>query len=96
MLSCSGSVHSADYDVQPRPLRSSAAAGSIGLAVFGVLYATGRAVPWPVEERRLEPTAARIGDQLLSRYLLPFEIVSVLLLVVLIGAVLVGKKEVEE
>jgi NADH:ubiquinone oxidoreductase subunit 6 (subunit J) len=49
-----------------------------------------------VAERPAEPTATGIGDLLLSRYLLPFEAVSVLLLVVLVGTVLVGKKEVED
>lgn len=69
----------------------------LGIVVFATLWGVGRSVPWPAEpERALEPTSAGIGDLLLSRYLLPFEIISVLLLVVLVGAVLVGKKEVEE
>jgi len=71
-------------------------AALIGLVTFAVLVAVGRAVPWQVEERALEPTSVGLGDLLLSRYLLPFEAVSVLLLVVLIGAVRVGKKEVED
>jgi len=44
----------------------------------------------------VQPTSAPIGNLLLSQYLLPFEMISVLLLVVLIGAVVVGKKEVQE
>lgn len=69
----------------------------LGIAVFATLWGVGRSVPWPTHSgRALEPTSAGIGDLLLSRFLLPFEIISVLLLVVLIGAVLVGKKEVEE
>jgi len=68
----------------------------LGLVIFAVLVSVARMVPWRVEERPLEPTSAGLGDLLLSRYLLPFEAVSVLLLVVLIGAVLVGKKEVED
>ena len=69
----------------------------LGLVVFATLWGVGRSVPWPVDpSRQLQPTSAGIGDLLLSRYLLPFEIISVLLLVVLIGAVIVGKKEVEE
>jgi len=71
-------------------------AALIGIVTFVILVAVGRTVPWQVEERALEPTSAGLGDLLLSRYLLPFEVVSVLLLVVLIGAVLVGKKEVED
>jgi NADH-quinone oxidoreductase subunit J len=68
----------------------------IGLAVFGTLWGAARMVPWPQAARPAEPTSTALGDLLLSRYLLPFEIVSVLLLVVLIGTVLVGKKEVED
>ena len=69
----------------------------LGIVVFATLWGVGKSVPWPVtESRQLKPTSAAIGDLLLSRFLLPFEIISILLLVVLIGAVLVGKKEVEE
>jgi len=39
------------------------------------------------------PSAARIGHSLLGPYLLPFEIISVLLLVGLVGAVCVARKE---
>jgi len=42
------------------------------------------------------PTTANIGDSLLGAYLLPFEVVSVLLVVGLIGAVVVARKEVRE
>ncbi len=39
------------------------------------------------------PTAKVIGDSLLSRYILPFEAASMLLLIAAIGAVLLGRKE---
>jgi NADH-quinone oxidoreductase subunit J len=68
----------------------------LGVVVFAVLWGVARSVPWPAQERGIVPTSSGIGDLLLSRYLLPFEIISVLLLVVLIGAVIVGKKEVED
>jgi NADH-quinone oxidoreductase subunit J len=71
-------------------------AAAIGVAVFASLVGVIRAVPWPQAQHEAQPTAASIGDLLLSEYLLPFEVVSVLLLVVLVGAVVVGKKEVEE
>jgi NADH-quinone oxidoreductase subunit J len=69
---------------------------ALGLLVFGTLWGTALVVPWPTSSRPVQPTATTLGDLLLSRYLLPFEIVSVLLLVVLVGTVLVGKKEVED
>jgi NAD(P)H-quinone oxidoreductase subunit 6 len=42
-----------------------------------------------------EPRTAALGDALLGRYLLPFEIASVLLLVALIGAIIAGRREVK-
>jgi len=70
----------------------------LGIVVFATLWGTARSVPWPASDapRELAPTTGGIGDLFLSRFLLPFEMISMLLLVVLIGVVLVGKKEVEE
>lgn len=42
------------------------------------------------------PTTAALGDELLTRYVLPFELVSVLLLVVLCGAAYVARRRAEE
>ena len=41
-----------------------------------------------------EPTSAAIGDLLLGKYLVAFEVVSVLLLVALVGAVLIVRRSV--
>lgn len=71
-------------------------AALLGLVILAGLIAVVRSVDWPQASRQVQPTSSGIGDLLLSNYLLPFEIISVLLLVVLIGAVVVGKKEVEE
>jgi len=48
------------------------------------------------EPAKFAPTTARIGDALLTEYLLPFELASVLLLATLVGAVALGRREVEE
>jgi NADH-quinone oxidoreductase subunit J len=40
-----------------------------------------------------QPTTARIGDALLSEYVLPFEVISVVLIAALIGAVTLIRKE---
>jgi len=46
---------------------------------------------------QLEPTTQRIGELILNGpFLLPFEVVSVLLLVALIGAALISRKEVRD
>ena len=42
------------------------------------------------------PTTAQIGDLFLQDYLLPFELASVVLLVALIGAVILSRKEIKE
>jgi NAD(P)H-quinone oxidoreductase subunit 6 len=75
------------------------------LVLFGVLASTASTVaksviPAPV----YKPTTAELGELLMSKYLLPFEVASVLLLAALIGAALLsrpdageeGKGEVEE
>lgn len=51
-----------------------------GLAVFG--HRTEPAAP--------EPTTRLIGDALLSKYVLPFEVISMLLLAALLGAVTIA------
>ena len=46
---------------------------------------------------QLEPTTRRIGELILNgQFLLPFEVVSVLLLVALIGAALISRKEIRD
>jgi NADH-quinone oxidoreductase subunit J len=61
--------------------------------LFGVIFITG----WSKSaEPQIKETTATIGVMLMKDYLLPFEIVSVLLLVVLIGAVFIARREVAE
>ena len=55
-----------------------------------------RIYPWPEAIATTEPTSARIGELFLTDYLLPFEVASVLLLVALVGAVAVARKEVKD
>ncbi len=42
-----------------------------------------------------EPTTAQIGELFLGKYLLPFELASLVLLVALIGAVILARKEIK-
>ena len=63
--------------------------------VFVVLAVISVRAPWlRVRRPDFEPTTATIGDSLLTEYILPFEIASVLLLVAVIGAVVLARKEV--
>ena len=50
--------------------------------------------PWHVRQSLLDiPTAESIGGLLLTRYVLPFEIASLLLTVALIGAIVIAREE---
>jgi NADH-quinone oxidoreductase subunit J len=50
--------------------------------------------PWKVRDTLLDmPTAESIGGLLLTRYVLPFEIASLLLTVALIGAIVIAREE---
>ncbi len=76
-----------DSNYRNNPSRSSWIA-LILLAIFltGTLYAIWT-TPWPVSEAVMEPTTSGIGNSLLTTYILPFELISILLLVALLGAV---------
>lgn len=46
-----------------------------------------------VSEVRLSGSVKEIGEALFTKYIFPFEVVSVILLVALLGAIVMGKKE---
>lgn len=51
--------------------------------------------PWPAapaDAQAYAPTAARLGDALLREYLLPFELISFVLLVALVGTMVVARR----
>jgi NADH-quinone oxidoreductase subunit J len=68
----------------------------ISFATFVLLAVISFVSPW-LEAANLdyEPTTREIGNQLLSKYILPFEIASVLLLIAVVGAVMLARKEVK-
>lgn len=68
-------------------------AGLVLLAV--ILYAI---LSTPLETAAIPstgPTVSGIGDSMLGRYLLPFEVMSLVLMAVLVGALLLGRREVK-
>ena len=81
-----------------RKKRRSAATGFvIALGTFGALMILISGTEW--EQGRGvsgSPTTAGLGTALLTDYLLPFEVISVLLLVVLCGAAYMARREKEE
>lgn len=79
------------------PVIGARPAAVISLAVFGVLTYVAIGTDWrmlPTTTR--SETTAYIGDMLLSTYLLPFEILSVVILGTLVGAVVMARKEMKD
>ena len=75
--------------IQTLPAVSVVAAVAAGLLY--VLYST----PWHMGSPALtvDKTAPQIGELLLTTYLLPFEVASIVLLVALIGAAMIARRE---
>jgi NADH-quinone oxidoreductase subunit J len=67
-----------------------AGAAGVGLVVL-VTW-----VRWPETEAVAAPTTARLGDAFLREYLLPFELVSVVLLMALVGAMVIARRAAKE
>ena len=73
--------------------------GLVTILIFALLLRVIRRTPWNVQEElgTVEGTTSQIGKAILQReFLLPFEVASVILLIALIGAVLISRKEVRE
>jgi NADH-quinone oxidoreductase subunit J len=68
------------------------------VGVVGVIMGTGvMAARWAQKaDVQVAPTTYGIGEAFLGPYILPFELASIVLLVVLIGAVVVSRKEIRE
>jgi NADH-quinone oxidoreductase subunit J len=67
------------------------AVGAIGALLLSAIHGTapGAGLPAPTLEGKVEP----LGRMLFVDYLLPFEVLSVLLLVAMVGVILLSKKE---
>ncbi|MBI2092932.1 MAG: NADH-quinone oxidoreductase subunit J, partial [Deltaproteobacteria bacterium] len=72
-------------------------AALIGVVVLGILiWRTISGGAWLSRlTERYSPTTAAIGNKLLQEYLLPFEIVSLLLVLVLVGGIVLARREVK-
>jgi NADH-quinone oxidoreductase subunit J len=65
---------------------------SVAVGVISVLVVIFQ--PWHIRDNLLDiPTAESIGGLLLTTYVLPFEIASLLLTVALIGAIVIAREE---
>ena len=84
-----------DYqDVKYGALRSVVTA-VVCLGLFGLLAVTVTSTNWAIAPTiaKLPSTMVVIGQHLFSDYLLPFELASVLLLISLIGAIVLARRE---
>ena len=69
-------------------------ASLVTLGVFIVLFRVFMTTDWnPVGSYDFEPTTRQIGTLMMTDYLIPFEIVSILLLGALIGAAYIARKD---
>ena len=85
----------ADVQVSNRSVGRGAAAVVVG-AVFVGLVRTALRATWVTREiTPPAPTTYGVGNAFLTDFVLPFEIASLVLLVALIGAVMVSRKEVK-
>jgi NADH-quinone oxidoreductase subunit J len=68
-------------------------AGTVAVAVIAGILIRAVASAEPVADRLVEGTTRDLGVVLFTKYLLPFEILSLLLLVAMVGVILLSKKE---
>jgi NAD(P)H-quinone oxidoreductase subunit 6 len=70
--------------------------GAVCAGLFALLIRVAFVTPWPLPgpEPVGEDATIRIGEHLFSYYLLPFELASVLLLIAMIGAIVLARRDV--
>ena len=81
-------------DQPPRPRNRWKVAGAVLFAALGAggIWLIVRHAPWPPASGRLEVSAAWSGYRFLRDYVLAFELISVLLVVAMMGAVMVARR----
>lgn len=85
-----------DVEITNRSVGRIPAIALIAVLIF-LLVQTLRETNWlKAKEVSYAPTTATIGDLFLESYLLPFELASVVLLVALIGAATISRKETKD
>ncbi len=63
-----------------------------GWVIFRIIYKTD----WLIQSgTTIQPITAKLGNIFLSRYLLPFELASIVLLVAIVGALFIARREVK-
>ena len=68
----------------------------LGLAAFVIVVGAALVkTPWPVTQKALAArvSIAKLGEALMTTYVFPFEVISIVLIAALIGAVVIAKKD---
>lgn len=85
-----------DFSELPRRWIRKAATGLVCVGLFALLSTMVLITPWaiaPQPEIPLANTIVTIGKHLFSDFLLPFEIASVLLLMAMVGAIILARRD---
>lgn len=82
-----------DTELPPRSLPKIIGAGLLALAVGTALALVVLTAKFPPQSGPLEVGAQMTGHRLLSDYVLAFELISVLLVIAMIGAVMVARRD---
>jgi NADH-quinone oxidoreductase subunit J len=81
-----------DFDNDQRLLAALVAAGIFGITSYIVYEAfEGQEIDYA---RDAGVTSRQIGEEIFSKYVLPFEVVSILLLAALVGAVVIARRDI--
>lgn len=68
----------------------------VGLfAAFAVLLLNTIRLKWYVPPEMLVPSTGEIGYAIFTKFVLPFEVISLVLLAAMIGAIFIAKREAE-
>ena len=86
----------ADYAEQPGRQIRKIATGVVCLGLFALLGTMVLATPWSlssVSPAVVDNTVIALGEHFFSDYLLPFELASVLLLMAMVGAIILARRD---
>jgi len=84
--------HPLDQPARPRAVTKVIGAAGLAAMVAASLWGVIRGAPWTPWNERPPASAAAIGVRFLTDYVLAFELISVLLLVAMMGAVMVARR----
>ena len=65
----------------------------VAAGILVILFRVFVLHPWGLKPAPAEPTTGIIGQALLTKYVLPFELASIVLLVAMVGAIILAKED---